>query len=165
MKRFFPVAAATALSLLALSLAACSSNAPQASTALPQARGGVEPQIWEPPPVIASNGSDRNVTFTVTSPCSPIPYTPGGGTIDHGSTTNINFEPNGNACSYEEVYIKASDGNTTGKDDCTLLVLTNQINVESNENADCQLNSFIPGVWDFVYELVSGVKTRGHHLH
>lgn len=151
---------------LLIAIAGCQSPAaPQSTTTLPPARGGVKPLIWEPPPVRATNISDRNATFTVISACNPVPYSPSSGTIDHGSTTYILFEPNGNPCSFDEVSIKASDGNTTGDDDCALIVTGDQINLENNVNAACQLNYLGGDNWGMVYALVSGAKTKGPRNH
>ena len=116
--------------------------------------------IWEPPPVVASNGSDRTVTFTVSSQCSPVPYSPSSGTIHGGSVIPIDFNPNGNPCSYQSVSIKATDNPIIPQDECDLLVVGDNIDVIDYSNTNCGLAYLGSGTWGFTYKLVSSAQKR-----
>jgi hypothetical protein len=118
--------------------------------------------IWEPPPVVASNGSSHTVSFLVSSQCNPVPYSPSSGIIHGGSVIPIDFEPNGNPCSYQSVTIKANDNGTPG-DECDLLVVGDNIDVINYSNTDCGLAYLGSGTWGFTYKLVSGAQKRVRH--
>lgn len=150
-----------ALTIL-VALAGCSSAVgPQATgtSTLPEGRS-VNPTIWEPPQVTASNGSDKNVSYSVSSNCVPGPYTPTSGMIAAGSVVQIVFKPTGNPCSYESAAIKATDGNTSGQDNCSVVVDGPYILLVNYSNADCTLNVDGSG-YSWVYKLISGLKVRG----
>jgi hypothetical protein len=133
---------------------------PQSTTALPQVKGPVKPTIWEPPPVLASNGSDRTVSYVVTSACDPVPYSPSSGLIHSGSLIPIDFEPNGNPCSYESVAIDANDTSGLQQDECIFHVAGSNVDVINYSNTNCQLSRLANGKWSWTYELISGAKTR-----
>lgn len=155
MKRIFIIA-------LLVAVAGCQSSAvsPQGASVVPQAKGGVKPTIWEPPQVTASNGSDKDVSYSVSSMCSPSPYTPTSGTIAAGSAFQIVFKPTGTPCSYESASIQATDGNTSGDDDCSFVVDGYSVLVVNHSNTDCTISPNGSG-YDWVYKLISGLRIRG----
>jgi hypothetical protein len=151
-----------------LIIAGCQSATMSPATspgAASEANGSIKHLIWEPPPVVATNDSDRTASFVVSSQCNPVPYSPSSGTIRAGSLLPINFEPNGNPCSYQSVSIKANDTLGVPQDECDLLVVGDNIDVINYANTDCGLNYLGSGKWGFSYSLVSGAVKRGSHKH
>lgn len=141
----------------------CQSNFGNAQPSLPasQSQASVKKtSTWEPPPVIASNASDRTVFYTVSSACIPVPYTPSSGTLHTGSVVPLSFEPNGNPCSYQSVSIKATDNSGAPGDECDLVVDGYNIFVVNHTNTNCGLSYVGDGAWSFPYKLISGARSR-----
>lgn len=152
MKHLFALSALIIAAGCQSSLTPTGMQGPSAS----QNSSSVRHLIWEPPPVTASNASDQTATFVVSSACDPVPWSPSSGSIQAGSAKDLNFEPNGNPCSYQAASIKAHDPSAATADECDLVVVGNNIDVVNNSNTDCQLNNLGSGKWGFVYKLISG---------
>lgn len=149
-----------AISLLIIA-AGCQSNFGTGAVPTSQTNASsVKPMIWEPPTVVASNGSTHTASFAVSSACNPVPWSPSSGVIQAGSTATLTFTPNGNPCPYQSATIKADDTLGIPANECDLLVIGSNIDVVNNSNTNCSLTFLGSATWGFGYKLLSQAKTR-----